>query len=124
MVLVYSLKTFGLIKSAGARISSNGTAGHLSQQKKKHWMGLVRIEMLPAPSSDIISGGQHFITLTAAHFCLFFFSYLFSILAEPDISCCFFLAHPSKKLLDAEWNIALRRVVDNCVYADSQPARK
>ena len=70
------------------------------------------------------SGGLHFTTLTAAHFCLFLFSYLFSILTEPDISCCFFLAHPGEKLLDTEWNIALRRVVNYCVNADSQPARK
>ena len=70
------------------------------------------------------SGGQHFTTLTAAHFRLFLFSYLFSILTEPDISCCFFLAHPGEKLLDAEWNIALGRVVDDCIYADAQPARK
>lgn len=79
--------------------------------------------MLSVPAQKY-SGGQHFTTLTAAHFCLLFCSYLFSILAEPDISCCFFLAHPGEKLLDAERNIALRRVVDDCVNADSQPARK
>jgi len=51
-------------------------------------------------------------------------SYLFGILAEPDISCRFFLVHPSEKLLDKEWNIALGRVVNYCVNAEFQPARK
>lgn len=71
--------------------------------------------MLSAPAQKY-SGGQHFKTLTAAHFRLFLFSYLFSILAELDIPCRFFLAHSDEKLLDAEWNIALRRVADYGVY--------
>lgn len=70
------------------------------------------------------SGGQPGKMLTAAYFCLFLFSYLFSILTGPDIPCCIFLAHPSEKLPDAEWNVTFRRVVNYRVYADSKPARK
>lgn len=87
-------------------------------------MGLVRIETLPAPNSDIISGGQHFKTLTAAHFRLFMFSYFLSGFAELDILCRFFPTHSGEKLLDAEWNVTFWRVMNDCVYADSQPARK
>lgn len=82
-------------------------------------MGLVRIETLPAPSSDIISGGQHFKTLTAAYFRLFMFSYFLSGFAELDILCRFFPTHSGEKLLDAEWNVTFWRVVNDCVYADS-----
>ena len=53
-----------------------------------------------------------------------FCSYLFSILAEPDISCRFFLAHPGEKLLDAEWNVIFRRVMYYCICADLQSVRK
>ena len=38
------------------------------------------------PGSDIRSGGQHFIMLTAASFCLFLLSYFLSCLAELDMS--------------------------------------
>ena len=37
------------------------------------YYGTVGMEMLPAPASDIMSGGQYFTTLTAAHFCFFVF---------------------------------------------------
>ena len=60
----------------------------------------------------------------AAHFRLLMFSYFLSRFAELDILCRFFLTHPGEKLLDTEWNIALRRVVNYCVNADPQPARK
>lgn len=87
-------------------------------------MGQVRIEMLSAPGSDIMSGGQHNEMLTAAYFRLLLLSYFLSSFAELDILCGFFLTHPSEKLFDAEWNVIFRRVMYYCIYADPQSARK
>ena len=57
-------------------------------------------------------------------FFLCFFVELLRVLTEPAIAGCFLLAHTAEKLLDAERNIALRRVMNSCVNADPQPARK